>query len=79
MSLRRGRKVLPMRQLIGFAFAAAAIGCAMIAFAHAGIGASKDRVANEARNLCCWVRPKIDLPAPAAYPILPSQALKPIY
>jgi len=48
---------------------AAAIGCAMIALAQAGIGSSKENVA----------RAKVDLPAPAANPNLPFQVLKPLY
>jgi hypothetical protein len=58
---------LPMKQFIGFAFVAAAIGCA--ALAQAGIGASKENV----------VRPKTELAAPAANPNLPFQVLKPLY
>jgi hypothetical protein len=59
-----------MKKRIGFAFVAAAIGCALIALAQAGIGASKQDV----------VRTKMDLPAPAAYPSpLPFQVLKPLY
>ena len=46
-----------------FCIAAAAIGCAMIALAQAGIGASKENV----------VRAKVDLPAPVANPNLPFQ------
>jgi hypothetical protein len=56
-----------MKELIGFAFVAAAIGCA--ALAQAGIGASKENV----------VRPKTELAAPAANPNLPFQVLKPLY
>ena len=58
-----------MKKRIGFALVAAAIGCAMIALAQAGIGTSKEHV----------VRAKIDLPAPAADPNLPFQVLKPLY
>ena len=50
-----------MKKTIGFALVAAAIGCAMIVLAQAGIGASKENV---------------DLPAPAAHPNLPFQVLK---
>jgi hypothetical protein len=57
-----------MKRIIGFAFVAAAIGCA--AFAEAGSGSSfKQDV----------VRPKIELPAPAAYPNLPFQTLRPVF
>jgi hypothetical protein len=58
-----------MKKRIGFALVAAAVGCAMIALAQAGIGPSKDNV----------VRAKIDLPPPAADPNLPFQVLKPLY
>jgi hypothetical protein len=58
-----------MKKRIGFALVAAAIGCAMIALAQAGIGPSKDNA----------VRAKMDLPAPAADPNLPFQVLKPLY
>jgi len=58
-----------MKKSIGFALVAAAIGCAMIALAQAGIGASKENV----------VRAKVDLPAPVANPNLPFQVLKPLY
>jgi hypothetical protein len=57
-----------MKKRIGFALVAAAVGCAMIALAQAGIGA-KENV----------VRAKIDLPPPAADPNLPFQVLKPLY
>jgi len=57
-----------MKRIIGFAFVAAAIGCA--AFAEAGSGSSfKQDV----------VRPKIEQPAPAAYPNLPFQTLRPVF
>jgi len=55
-----------MKERIGFALLAAAIGCAMIALAQASIGPSKESV----------VRAKMDLPAPAANPNLPFQVLK---
>jgi hypothetical protein len=55
-----------MKHLIGFAFVAAAVACA--AFAP-DIGSSKENV----------VRPKMELPAPAPYPNLPFQELKPLY
>jgi hypothetical protein len=58
-----------MKKSFGFALVAAAIGCAMIALAQAGIGASKENV----------VRAKVDLPAPVANPNLPFQVLKPLY
>jgi hypothetical protein len=59
-----------MKKRIGFAFVAAAVGCAMIALAQAGIGASKEDD----------VRAKIDLLAPAAYPSpVPFQILKPLF
>jgi hypothetical protein len=58
-----------MKERIGFEFVAAAIACAMIAFAQAGIGASKETVG----------RPKVDLPPPAASPNLPFQVLKPLF
>jgi hypothetical protein len=56
-----------MKRFIAFAFVAAAIACA--AFAEAGSGASKQN----------FVRPKVELPAPAATPNLPFEVLKPIY
>jgi hypothetical protein len=57
-----------MKKRIAVSFVAAAIGCAIAAFAQAGIGgASKD------------VRPRVELPAPAVHPMLPSQVLKPLY
>jgi hypothetical protein len=56
-----------MKRFIGFAFIAAAIGFA--AFAEAGSGASKQD----------FVRPKVELPAPAASPNLPFEVLKPVY
>ena len=58
-----------MKERIGFALLAAAIGCAMIALAQASIGPSMESV----------VRVKMDLPAPAANPNLPFQVLKPLY
>jgi hypothetical protein len=59
-----------MKKRIGFAFLAAAIGCAMIALAQAGMGTSTEGV----------VRTKMDLPAPAAYASpMPFQVLKPLY
>jgi hypothetical protein len=57
-----------MKERIGYAFVAAAIACAMIALAQAGIGASKD-----------VVRPKPEQAAPAAHPNMPFQVLKPLY
>ncbi len=60
---------LSMKERIGFAFVAAAIGCAMIALAQATIGGSKEDI----------VRPKTELAAPAANPNLPFQVLKPLY
>jgi hypothetical protein len=58
-----------MTERFGFAFVAAAIACALIAFAHAGISASKETVG----------RPKVELPPPAATPNLPFQVLKPLF
>ena len=58
-----------MKERIGFALLAAAIGCAMIALAQASIGPSKENV----------VRAKMDLPAPVATPNLPFEVLKPLY
>lgn len=58
-----------MKKRIGFALVAAAIGCAMIALAQAGLGPSKETV----------VRAKMDLPAPVATPNLPFEVLKPLY
>ena len=58
-----------MRKNLSFAFAAAAMGVAMIAWAKASIIAPNEDV----------VRPKVDLAAPAANPNLPFQVLKPLY
>ena len=58
-----------MRKNISFAFAAVAIGVAMIAWAKASIVAPNDEV----------VRPKVELAAPAASPNLPFEVLKPVY
>ena len=58
-----------MRKNISFAFAAVAIGVAMIAWAKASIVVPNDEV----------VRPKVELAAPAANPNLPFQVLKPVY
>ena len=58
-----------MRNNISFAFAAAAMGVAMIAWAKASIIAPNDEV----------VRPKIEMLAPAANPNMPFQVLKPLY
>ena len=55
-----------MKQIIGLAFVAAAIGCAM---AEAGSGASRQDA----------VRPKTELAASVANPNLPFQVLKPLY
>ena len=57
-----------MERLIGFAFIAAVISCAVLA--QAGSSAFKENVA----------RQKTELPAPAPYPgPLPFQVLKPLY
>jgi hypothetical protein len=58
-----------MRKNISFAFAAVAIGVAMIAWAKASIVAPNDEV----------VRPKVELAAPAANPNMPFSVLKPVY
>ena len=58
-----------MRKHIGFAFTAAAMGLAMIAWAKASIFASKEVV----------VRPRVELASPAANQNLPFQVLKPVY
>jgi hypothetical protein len=58
-----------MRKNISFAFASAAIGVAMIAWAKASIVVPNDEV----------VRPKVEMAAPAANPNLPFQLLKPVY
>ena len=58
-----------MKERIGFAFVAAAIACAMIAFAQAGISASKETAG----------RSKVELPPSAANPNLPFQVLKPLF
>ena len=58
-----------MRKHLSFAFVSAAMGVAMIAWAKASIVVPNDEV----------VRPKIEMAAPAANPILPFQVLKPLY
>jgi hypothetical protein len=58
-----------MRKHIGFAFAAAAVGLAMIAFAKASVGVPNGDV----------VRPKVELASPALNPNLPFQLLVPAY
>ena len=58
-----------MRKNISFAFASAAIGVAMIAWAKASIVVPSDEA----------VRPKVEMAAPAANPNLPFQLLKPLY
>ena len=56
-----------MRKHISFAFAAAAMGLAMIAWAKASMPGEDT------------FRPKVELPAPAAHPFMPFQQLKPLY
>jgi hypothetical protein len=58
-----------MRKNLSFAFAATAMGLAMIAWAKASIIAPSDEV----------VRPKVEMAAPAASPNLPFQVLQPLY
>jgi hypothetical protein len=58
-----------MKERIGFAFVAAAVACAMIAFAQAGIVTSKETVG----------RPKVEMLPAAASPNLPFQVLQPLY
>ena len=58
-----------MRKNLSFAFAAAVMGVAMIAWAKASIIASNDEV----------VRPKLEMAAPAANPNLPFQVLRPVF
>ncbi len=58
-----------MRKNLCFAFAAAAMGVAMVAWAKASIITPNDEV----------VRPKLEMPAPAAYPNLPFQTLRPVF
>jgi len=58
-----------MRKNLSFAFAAVAIGVAMIAWAKASIVAPNEEV----------IRPKVELAAPAAHPNLPFSVLKPVY
>ena len=58
-----------MRKHIGFAFAATAVGLAMIAFAKASVGTPRGDV----------VRPKVELASPVLNPNLPFQVLVPVY
>jgi hypothetical protein len=58
-----------MRKNLSFAFAAAAMGLAMIAWAKASIIASNDEV----------IRPKVEMAAPVANPNLPYQVLRPVF
>jgi hypothetical protein len=59
-----------MRRHLRFAFAAAAVGLAMIAWANAGLVKPSS---NEV------VRPKVELASPALNPNLPFQVLRPVY
>ena len=59
-----------MRKHLRFAFAAAAVGLAMIAWANAGLVKPSS---NEV------VRPKVELASPALNPNLPFQVLRPVY
>jgi hypothetical protein len=54
---------------VGFAFAAAVMGFAMIAWAKASVVVSNDDV----------IRPKVELASPAFNPNLPFQVLTPVY
>jgi hypothetical protein len=58
-----------MGKHLRFAFAAAAMGLAMIAWAKAGSVVSGADI----------LRPKVELAAPAADPNLPFQVLRPVY
>ena len=58
-----------MRKNMAFAFAAAALGMGMIAWAKASIIGPTDEV----------IRPKVEMLAPAASLNLPFQVLKPLY
>ena len=58
-----------MRRHLGFAFAAGAVGLAMIAWAKAGVVTANNDV----------VRPKVELASPALNPNLPFQVLTPAY
>jgi hypothetical protein len=60
-----------MRKHLGFAFAAAAMGLAMIALARAGVG-----VVTPNNDV---VRPKVELASRALHPNLPFQVLAPAY
>jgi hypothetical protein len=61
-----------MRQHLRFAFAAAAVGLAMIAWARAG----NDVTSSSSYDV---VRPKVELGSPALNPNLPFQVLRPVY
>jgi hypothetical protein len=58
-----------MRKNLSFAFAAAALGLVMVAWAKASIIASNEDVA----------RPKVELASPAAHPNMPFQTLRPVF
>jgi hypothetical protein len=61
-----------MRQHLRFAFAAAAVGLAMIAWARAG----NDVISSRSDDV---VRRKVELGSPALNPNLPFQVLRPVY
>ena len=58
-----------MRKHLGFGFAAAAVGFAMIAWAKASVVVPIDDV----------VRPKVELASRTAHPNLPFQVLAPLW
>jgi hypothetical protein len=60
-----------MRKHLRFAFAAAAVGLAMIGWANAGLVNKPS--SNEV------VRPKVELASPTLNPNLPFQVLRPVY
>jgi hypothetical protein len=59
-----------MKERVGFAFVAAAVACAMIAFAQASIDTPAEKTVG---------RTKVEMLPAAANPNLPFQVLKPLF